>query len=47
MPVIDKHAPGSFCWTELATPDQQAAKAFYEGLFGWTAQDRPIGPAAF
>jgi predicted enzyme related to lactoylglutathione lyase len=42
MPIIDKHAPGSFCWMELATPDQQAAKAFYGSLFGWTAQDRHV-----
>lgn len=32
---------------ELATPDQQASKVFYAGLFGWTAHDQPIGPSAF
>jgi predicted enzyme related to lactoylglutathione lyase len=41
---IDKHKPGSFCWFELATTDQQAAKAFYQSLFGWEASDSPIGP---
>src|SRR4051794_27622657 len=37
--------PGSFCWFELATPDQSGAKAFYESLFGWTSADMPIGPS--
>ena len=44
MPNIDKHAPGSFSWIELATSDQNAAKAFYSGLFGWKPADFPMGP---
>jgi len=44
MANIDKHAPGSFCWVELATTDQSAAKDFYNSLFGWEANDNPIGP---
>jgi predicted enzyme related to lactoylglutathione lyase len=44
MPNIDKHAPGSFSWIELATTDQPAAKAFYTGLFGWQAADFPMEP---
>jgi predicted enzyme related to lactoylglutathione lyase len=44
MPNIDKHAPGSFSWIELATTDQPAAKAFYSGLFGWQPADFPMGP---
>lgn len=47
MTYVDKHAPGSFCWIELATTDQRAAKAFYGSLFGWTAEDSPIGEGAF
>src|SRR5688572_17022052 len=35
---------GSFCWLELATTDQEAAKRFYPTLFGWTAEDMPMGP---
>jgi predicted enzyme related to lactoylglutathione lyase len=35
-------APGTFCWSELATGDQGAAKEFYAGLFGWVADDRPL-----
>jgi predicted enzyme related to lactoylglutathione lyase len=44
MPNIDHHAPGSFCWIELATTDQDAAKSFYGALFGWKANDIPMGP---
>jgi predicted enzyme related to lactoylglutathione lyase len=39
MALIEKHAPGSFCWVELMTTDQNAAKDFYTTLFGWTAED--------
>jgi len=44
MPPIEKHKPGSFCWIELATTDQNAAKKFYGSLFGWTVNDSPMGP---
>ena len=47
MPTIDHHPAGHFCWMELASTDQTAAKAFYTQLFGWTAFDAPIGPGAF
>jgi len=39
-----EHAPGSFCWIELATTDGPGAKKFYTDLFGWEANDTPIGP---
>jgi uncharacterized protein len=35
---------GSFCWLELGTSDQAAAKKFYSNLFGWTAEDVPMAP---
>ena len=47
MPHIDKHPPGSFCWIELATTDQNAAKNFYESLLGWAISDMPMGPNDF
>ncbi len=47
MPHIDKHEPGSFSWIELATTDQNAAKTFYGNLFGWSADDQPMGPGNF
>jgi predicted enzyme related to lactoylglutathione lyase len=44
MPNVTSHAPGSFCWVELATSDQAEAKRFYQSLFGWEAADQSIGP---
>ncbi|HMV48931.1 MAG TPA: VOC family protein [Blastocatellia bacterium] len=41
---VSKHAPGRFCWIELGTTDQDAAKKFYSELFGWTINDFPMGP---
>jgi uncharacterized protein len=42
-----EYAPGTFSWTDLTTTDQQAAKAFYTGLFGWTAMDIPVDDGVF
>jgi hypothetical protein len=42
-----EYTPGTFCWAELSTSDQQAAKAFYGGLFGWGADDSPVGDGVF
>jgi predicted enzyme related to lactoylglutathione lyase len=39
------YAPGTFCWAELTTTDQDAAKAFYGALLGWQPDDRPVGDA--
>lgn len=47
MAHIDQHKPGSFCWIELGTSDQNAAKKFYGDLFGWTPNDFPMGPSEF
>jgi hypothetical protein len=47
MPHIEEHPPGTFCWIELATTDQNAAKSFYASLFGWTSNDFPMGPNDF
>jgi predicted enzyme related to lactoylglutathione lyase len=36
---------GTFSWHELATSDNEAALAFYSGLFGWDAMQRmDMGP---
>ncbi|MBI4876091.1 MAG: VOC family protein [Acidobacteria bacterium] len=43
MAGIERHPAGAFCWVELGTTDVAAAKAFYGGLFGWTAEDMPMG----
>jgi hypothetical protein len=46
MTTVTTVPPGGFCWAELGTTDQAAAKAFYQGLFGWAATDTPMGPGA-
>jgi uncharacterized protein len=38
----DRHENGSFSWTDLSTPDAEASKAFYGGLFDWEFEDNPI-----
>ncbi|MGA6986963.1 MAG: VOC family protein [Terriglobales bacterium] len=47
MTNIDKNPAGSFCWIELHTADQPAAKTFYNALFGWEAHDSPMGANDF
>ena len=47
MPTIEKHTPGTFCWFELGTTDQEGAKAFYGQLLGWDAEDSPMGEGQF
>jgi predicted enzyme related to lactoylglutathione lyase len=37
------YAPGTFSWADVSTTDQEGAKAFYSGLFGWEAEDLPVG----
>lgn len=44
MPIIERHNPGSFCWFELGTTDQNAAKKFYTSLFGWAVEEHPMSP---
>jgi uncharacterized protein len=43
MPNIDSHSPGAFCWIELGTTNQSAAKSFYAKIFGWLPNDMPMG----
>ena len=38
-----QYTPGTFSWVDLTTTDQDAAKAFYSALFGWEADDQPVG----
>ncbi|MEK7831265.1 MAG: VOC family protein [Acidobacteriota bacterium] len=44
---VSKHIPGTFCWVELGTTDQEAVKKFYGELFGWDANDFPLGPDSY
>lgn len=43
MAEVSSHAPGRFCWVDLATGDAEEAKRFYGALFGWEFDDRPAG----
>jgi uncharacterized protein len=47
MSEVKNPALGSFCWVELATTDQAAAKKFYTQLFDWRINDVPIGPDSY
>jgi uncharacterized protein len=33
------YEPGTPCWIDLGTPDQDAAADFYGGLFGWSVEE--------
>jgi uncharacterized protein len=39
MGTRTEHAPGTFSWVDLTTPDAAASKQFYGGLFGWEYED--------
>src|SRR5260370_18550416 len=42
MAVRTSYTQGTPNWVDLQTSDQDAAKAFYSGLFGWTYDDQPM-----
>ena len=42
MPVRTAYTQGTPNWVDLQTSDQDAAKAFYAGLFGWSYDDQPM-----
>ena len=42
MTTVEKHEPGTFCWVELATSDLAAGREFYESIFGWQSEARPM-----
>jgi len=46
MPERTSYAQGTPSWVDLPTSDQNAAKAFYAGVFGWTYDDQPMGEGA-
>jgi predicted enzyme related to lactoylglutathione lyase len=39
------YSSGTFCWADVATPDVEAAKAFYGGLLGWEFEHMDSGDA--
>ncbi len=42
MAEFDVPKNGEICWRELATKDLDAAKKFYQGLFGWDLQQSKL-----
>lgn len=47
MATVTQHAPGTFCWPELASTDAKAALAFYTSLFGWTVNEFPMETGSY
>jgi hypothetical protein len=41
MAERSEYPAGTFCWVDLATTDQEAAKRFYGDLLGWSYLDVP------
>lgn len=37
-------AVGTFCWDELLTSDPAAALRFYKEIYGWTVEEKDMGP---
>lgn len=46
MAKFESYAQGTPSYVELRTPDQQAARAFYTGLFGWEVEEIPLPDGA-
>jgi predicted enzyme related to lactoylglutathione lyase len=46
MPARDSYPQGTPNWVDLQTTDQDAAKAFYAALFGWSYDDQPMDGGA-
>lgn len=41
MVEMTGYTPGTPSWVDVSTPDMEATKAFYGGLFGWEATSSP------
>jgi hypothetical protein len=41
MPERTEYPAGTFCWVDLATTDQEAAKSFYGALLDWSCEESP------
>ena len=40
-------SPGAVCWVELMTGEVEAAKEFYEAVFGWRTETDRTGPTPY
>lgn len=43
MKIVTQYPDGVFSWVDLTTSDIAGAHAFYHGLFGWQADEQPVG----
>jgi predicted enzyme related to lactoylglutathione lyase len=46
MPEMTSYEPGTPSWIDFGTPDMDTAISFYEGLFGWKAEEADDSEAA-
>jgi predicted enzyme related to lactoylglutathione lyase len=46
MPEFSSYPQGTPNWVDLQTTDQDDAKSFYAGVFGWSYDDQPMGEGA-
>ncbi len=50
-PIVDPASAeshvGKIIWADLTTPDLDASKRFYSGLFGWTFRDLRVGEKGY
>ena len=46
MTTKTSYAQGTPCWVDLQTPDQDAARTFYGGVFGWEFVENPMPDGA-
>jgi predicted enzyme related to lactoylglutathione lyase len=44
--AMEMSAHGTFCWNELGTTDDEAAKKFYAELLGWTFKEGDVPASA-
>ena len=42
MTTKTSYAQGTPCWVDLQTSDQDGARAFYSGVFGWEFLEQPM-----
>ena len=47
MTTVSQHAPGTFCWIQLGTTDEEGARKFYSGLFGWNGEKTTVEGGSF
>ena len=47
MPEFTSYDAGTPSWVDHASKDLEASNAFYGALFGWEAEDMPVGDGVY